>query len=163
MNEMMHWLMGSLALKDWSYSLIISPYILLGFLLLLGYSRQLNLFSLGERHATHLGVHVEKTKIIVLIIATLLTAAAVSVAGVISFVGLVIPHILRLVVGPDFRLLIPLSLIYGAIYVLWADTISRLLLDPQVIPLGVITSILGAPFFAYLLVKSKRKALGIST
>jgi iron complex transport system permease protein len=160
MNEMMYWLMGSLALKDWTYSLVIAPYLLIGIFILLMYGRELNLFSLGERHASHLGVNIERTKIIVLVTATLLTAAAVSVAGVISFVGLVIPHILRLLVGPDYRLLIPLSVIYGAIYVLWADTLSRMLLDPQVIPLGVITSILGAPFFAWLLVKNKRTLQG---
>lgn len=155
-NEMLFWLMGSLVLKDWSHVMVIAPYVLVGLALLMVFARELNLFSLGEQHAAHLGVHVERTKMSVLLISTLLTAAAVSVAGVIGFVGLVIPHILRLLVGPDYRLLIPLSALYGAIYVVAADTLSRTLLDPQVIPLGVITSILGAPFFAYLLVKSKR-------
>jgi iron complex transport system permease protein len=161
LNKMMFWLMGSLALKSWSESLILLPYLLIGFLLLMNFCRELNLFSLGERQAFHLGVRIERTKLLVLIVSTLLTAAAVSIAGIISFVGLVIPHILRMIVGPDYRLLMPLSLIYGGIYVLWADTLSRMLLDPQIIPLGVITSILGAPFFAYLLVK-RRNAKGES-
>jgi iron complex transport system permease protein len=155
-NEMLYWLMGNLSLKDWSYSLVIAPSVLIGFVLLMMFGKELNLFSLGERQATHLGVRVERTKRFVLIISTLLTAVAVSVAGVISFVGLVIPHILRLMVGPDYRVLIPLSVIFGAIYVLLADTLSRMILEPQIIPLGVITSILGAPFFAYLLIKNKR-------
>ncbi len=158
MNEMIFWLMGSLSLKGWSYSFIILPYLVFGFIILLLMGRELNLFSLGERQAMHLGVNIERTKLVVLIICTLLTAAAVSVAGIISFVGLVIPHILRLMVGSDYRILIPLSVIFGAIYVLWADTLSRMLLDPQVIPLGVITSILGAPFFAWLLIQNKRGA-----
>jgi iron complex transport system permease protein len=161
-NEMMFWLMGSLALKSWSESVILVPYLLVGFLILMKFCRELNLFSLGERQAFHLGVRIERTKLAVLIVSTLLTAAAVSLAGVISFVGLVIPHLLRMIVGPDYRVLMPLSLIYGGIYVLWADTLSRMLLDPQIIPLGVITSILGAPFFAYLLVK-RRNARGETT
>ncbi len=159
-NEIIFWLMGSLAMRGWSYTYMISPYLLIGLVILLSYARSLNLLALGERQAAHLGVHVERTKLIVLIASTLITAAAVSVAGVIGFVGLIVPHLVRLLVGPDYRLIIPLSAIGGGIYVLWADTVARTLLSPTEIPLGVITAFLGAPFFAYLLHKDKKTLRG---
>ncbi|NEW08184.1 iron ABC transporter permease [Paenibacillus sp. SYP-B3998] len=155
-NEIVFWLMGSLAMRGWSYASLMSPYILIGFVMLISYARPLNLLALGERQAAHLGVHVERTKLIVLIVGTFLTAAAVSVAGIIGFVGLIVPHLVRLLVGPDYRLIIPLSALGGGIYVLWADTLARTLLSPTEIPLGVITAFLGAPFFAYLLHKDKK-------
>jgi iron complex transport system permease protein len=159
-NEIVFWLMGSLAMRGWPYITVISPYLVIGLVILLGYARSLNLLALGERQASHLGVNVERTKLIVLIVATFITAAAVSVAGVIGFVGLIIPHLVRLIVGPDYRLIIPLSAIGGGIYVLWADTLARTLLSPTEIPLGVITAFLGAPFFAYLLHKDKKMLRG---
>ncbi|NQX59334.1 FecCD family ABC transporter permease [Paenibacillus qinlingensis] len=159
-NEIIFWLMGSLAMRGWSYTYMILPYLLIGLVILLSYARSLNLLALGERQAAHLGVHVERTKLIVLIASTLITAAAVSVAGVIGFVGLIVPHLVRLLVGPDYRLIIPLSAIGGGIYVLWADTLARTLLSPTEIPLGVITAFLGAPFFAYLLHKDKKTLRG---
>ncbi|UQZ85986.1 Hemin transport system permease protein HmuU [Paenibacillus konkukensis] len=155
-NEIVFWLMGSLAMRNWSYSLILLPYLTAGALVLLGFGRAMNLFALGERQASYLGVHVERTKLIALAAATLITAAAVSVSGVVAFVGLIVPHLLRLLVGPDYRLLLPLSLIGGAFYVLWADTLARTLLSPTEIPLGVVTAFMGAPFFAYLLKRGKR-------
>lgn len=156
-NSILYWTMGSLALRGWSFVSIIAPFFLSAFLVLCMYARSLNLLSLGERQAAHLGLHVERTKWIVLLIATLTTAAAVSVSGVIGFVGLVVPHMLRLMMGPDHRLLIPMSAIGGAIYVMWADTIARSVLAPTEIPLGVVTAFVGAPFFAYLLIRSKKK------
>ncbi|WP_159882701.1 FecCD family ABC transporter permease [Paenibacillus puerhi] len=159
-NEIIFWLMGSLALRGWSYSLVMLPYLAVGAIILLGYGRAMNLFALGERQAAHLGVHVERTKLVVLVAATLITAAAVSVTGVVGFVGLLVPHLIRLLVGPDYRLLLPLSVIGGAIYVLMADTLARTLLAPTEIPLGVVTAFMGAPFFAYLLKRRKRLAGG---
>ncbi|WP_442601616.1 FecCD family ABC transporter permease [Paenibacillus sp. KN14-4R] len=155
-NEILFWLMGSLAMRGWIYTMVIAPYFLIGFIILMGYARSLNLFALGERQAAYLGVRVERTKYIVLAVGTLLTAAAVSVAGVIGFVGLIVPHLIRLIVGPDYRLIIPLSALGGGIYVLLADTLARTALSPTEIPLGVVTAFLGAPFFAYLLKKRKR-------
>ncbi|MFK7695651.1 FecCD family ABC transporter permease [Paenibacillus sp. HJGM_3] len=159
-NEILFWLMGSLALRGWKFTGVVLPYLILGFIVLVMYSRSLNLFALGERQAAHLGVPVERTKKIILIFSTLLTAAAVSVSGVIGFVGLITPHLVRLLVGPDYRLIIPLSMIAGGIYVLWADTIARMALSPTEIPLGVVTAFLGAPFFAYLLSKHKKTLRG---
>lgn len=161
-NEILFWLMGSIAMRGWSFSAGLAPYVLGGFLVLIGFGRALNLFELGERQAAHLGVNVERTKWVVLVVSTLLTAAAVSMTGVIGFVGLVVPHLVRLMVGPDYRLILPLSTLFGAIYVLWADTGARMLLSPVEIPLGIVTAFFGAPFFAYLLVRHKRKAGGWS-
>ncbi len=155
-NEIIFWLMGSLALRGWSYTLILLPYLVIGVAVLTGYGRAMNVFALGERQAAYLGVNIERTKLIVLIASTLITAAAVSVSGVIAFVGLLVPHLLRLIAGPDYRLLLPLSVIGGAIYVLLADTLARTLLSPTEIPLGVVTAFMGAPFFAYLLRRRKR-------
>ncbi|MCH1625281.1 FecCD family ABC transporter permease [Ferdinandcohnia quinoae] len=159
-NEIVFWLMGSLALRGWSYTFVLLPYFFIGLIVLLSYGRALNLFALGERQAAHLGVNIERTRLIVLIVSTLITAAAVSIVGTIGFVGLVVPHLVRLMVGPDYRILLPLTAIFGAIYVLWADTIARTLLSPTEIPLGVVTAFLGAPFFAYLLRRNKQMTRG---
>lgn len=159
-NEILYWLMGSLSMRNWDYSLLLLPYLGVVVVILIGFSRSLNLLALGERQAAHLGVHVERAKLIVLVVSTLVTAAAVSVSGVIGFVGLVVPHLVRLIVGPDYRIIIPISTIVGGIYVLWADTIARIALSPREIPLGVVTAIIGAPFFAYLLNKHKHKSRG---
>jgi len=154
-NQIVFWLMGSLSLRGWRYVGMIVPYVAVGVVVLCACSRTLNLFELGERSAAHLGVRVERTKWVVLGVSTMMTAAAVSVSGVIGFVGLVVPHLVRLLVGPDYRLIVPLSGLAGAVYVVWADTLARTALSPTEIPLGVVTAFLGAPFFIYLLTKHK--------
>ncbi|MGG1663830.1 FecCD family ABC transporter permease [Brevibacillus sp. NRS-1366] len=155
-NEIVFWLMGSLSFRGWDFTYVLLPYLVVGLMVLVSYARALNLFALGERQAAHLGVSVDRTKLIVLIVSTLLTAGAVSISGIIGFVGLVVPHLVRLMVGPDYRILLPMATICGGIYVLWADTLARMLLGPTEIPLGVVTAFLGAPFFAYLLKQNKR-------
>jgi len=159
-NQIVYWLMGSLSLHGWPYTIALLPYLAVGFVVLLGFSRSLNLFALGERQAAHLGIRVERTKVIVLVVCTLMTAGAVAVAGTIGFVGLVVPHLVRLLAGPDYRLLLPLSALLGSVYMLWADTLARTLLSPTEIPLGVVTAFIGAPFFAYLLRRRRRGARG---
>ena len=159
-NEILFWQMGSVAMRGWSYSGIVLPYLVVGTAILLYFGRSLNLLALGERQAAHLGVNVSRTRLIVLVVSTLMTAAAVSVSGVVAFVGLVIPHLVRLVVGPDYRLIIPLSTIVGSVYLIWADTLARLVLSPKDIPLGIVTALLGAPFFAYLLSRQKKRLSG---
>ncbi|MBD2846790.1 iron ABC transporter permease [Paenibacillus sp. IB182496] len=154
-NEILFWLMGSLSKRNWGHVSMLVPFVAIGLPVLLYYARALNLFVIGERPAAHLGVRVERTKLIVLLASTLLTAAAVSVSGVIGFVGLVVPHVIRLMVGPDYRLIVPLSAIGGGIYVLWADTLARTLLSPKEIQLGIVTAFIGAPFFGYLLKRRK--------
>ncbi|RCX20365.1 iron complex transport system permease protein [Fontibacillus phaseoli] len=155
-NEILYWTMGSLSLRGWSYTAILLPYLALGGLFLWSRARSLNLLALGERQAAHSGLNVESTKLVILLVATLMTAAAVSVSGVIGFVGLVIPHMIRLITGPDYRLIIPLSALGGGIFIMWSDLAARSLLAPTEIPLGVITAFVGAPFFAFLLYKKKK-------
>ncbi|UVI32597.1 FecCD family ABC transporter permease [Paenibacillus spongiae] len=159
-NEIMFWLMGSISGRGWEHVKVVLPFLFVGIPILIRYAQPLNLFIFGERHASHLGIHVERTKLIVLLTSTLLTAVAVSMTGVVGFVGLVVPHLVRLLVGPDYRLIIPLSAIGGSIYLVWADTLARTALSPKEIPLGVVTALIGAPFFAYLLYRRKMKQGG---
>lgn len=162
-NQIVFWMMGSLSLQGWEFIQILLPGFLLGFIALIAYSRTLNIFALGERQAAHLGVNVKRTRLAILIISTFITAASVSIVGTVGFVGLVVPHFVRLLVGPDYRVLMPVSAIFGGVFVLWADTLARTLLSPTEIPLGVITAFLGAPFFAYLLRKNKQAKVGESS
>ncbi len=157
MQEIVFWMMGSLANRSWSDVAILIPYFVLGISYLLLQYHDLNVIALGERAATHLGMEVEKKKIWTLVVGTLLTAAAVSVVGIIGFVGLIVPHLMRLLVGPDHRILLPLSTVVGAIFLLWSDTIARTIIPSQELPIGVITAFVGAPFFAYLLKKGLRR------
>lgn len=155
-HQIVFWLLGSLALNDWGSNLVVAPFLLLGMMVIWGLSRSLNLLLLGEEQAAHMGVDVAVVKWLTLLAATLMTAAAVSVSGIIGFVGLVIPHIVRLLVGPDHRLLVPLCAFVGAMFLLWSDTAARLLLAPRELPIGVITALFGAPVLAFLLRKSRR-------
>lgn len=161
-NEILYWTMGSLSLRGWSYTAILFPYLMIGFIFLWSRARQLNLLALGERQAAHTGLNVDRTKLLVLLVATLLTAAAVSVSGVIGFVGLVIPHMVRLIAGSDYRIIIPLSAVGGGIFMMWSDLAARTLLAPTEIPLGIVTAFVGAPFFAYLLHRNKKRGEGLS-
>ncbi|WP_274651462.1 FecCD family ABC transporter permease [Paenibacillus humicola] len=154
-NEVLFWLMGSLNGRGWEHVRLITPFLIVGLPVLIRFAQPLNLFAFGERHAAHLGIRVERTKLVVLAVSTLLTAVAVSICGVVGFVGLVVPHLIRLLVGPDYRLIMPLSAAGGGIYLLWSDTLARSALSPKEIPLGVVTAIIGAPFFAYLLYRRK--------
>jgi iron complex transport system permease protein len=117
----------------------------------------LNVISLGDERAAQLGVQTDKIKKAMLVMASFTAAVAVSVSGIIGFVGLITPHILRLIVGPDHKILYPTSALAGGIVLLLSDTIARTILMPREIPVGIITSIIGVPFFLYLLVKSKRQ------
>jgi len=162
-NEILFWIMGSIAMKSWEHVYLLIPFVVVSLPIMMMYSRILNLLALGEREAAYLGVQVERSKFVMLMICTLLTAAAVSVSGVIGFVGLVVPHLLRLMVGPDYRLLVPLSAIGGAIYMIMADTVARLVLSPKDLPLGVVTALIGAPIFTYLLVKRNKKEGGVQS
>lgn len=157
MQEIIFWMMGSLANRTWIDVSILLPYLILCLTYLLFQQRDLNIIALGERAATHLGMNVERKKILILIVGSLLTAAAVSVVGIIGFVGLIVPHLMRLLVGPDHRLLLPVSTLAGAIFLLWSDTLARTLLESREIPIGVITAFVGAPFFAYLLKSGLRR------
>jgi iron complex transport system permease protein len=150
-HGVMFWIMGSLSLSQWSEVAITLPAVLLGGVVILLFARSLNLMQLGEEQAQQLGVNVEKLKIILLVAATLITAAAVSFVGIIGFVGIIIPHAVRLIWGPDYRFLLPLSVLVGAVFLILADIVARTVMAPAEIPIGVITALCGAPFFLYIL------------
>jgi iron complex transport system permease protein len=151
LHTIIFWLMGDFSFSNARAILIIFPYILLGFFLLYRRSRQLNLILSGEENAVQLGVDVERLKLVSYLSASLITAASVSVCGLIGFVGLIIPHAVRLIFGPDHRLLIPASALVGASFLVASDTVARTLLAPTELPVGVITAAFGGPFFIYLL------------
>ena len=157
MREIVFWLTGSLGARSWTHVQLILPFIVVGSLLLLFFARDLNLMALGEDSARSMGVNVRRVRLIMLALAALITAVAVAVSGIIGFVGLVVPHMVRLVVGPDHRIVLPTSLLTGAVLLTWADFGSRLLLRPQELRVGLITAFFGAPFFLYLLYRSKRQ------
>ena len=133
------------------------PFFLVGVMLLLFNARELNAFAFGEAAAMHIGVDVAKRKVMVLTGASLLTGAAVSVSGTIGFVGLVVPHMVRLVCGPNYRLLLPLSLLYGGAFLVLTDLLARTIISPRELPIGVITSLIGAPLFALLFFRRMRR------
>lgn len=156
MQRIQFWLMGSFAFRGWQHISLMFPFFLIGFLLCWRFSRELNLMVLGERSALHLGVNVERLRIFLLIIASLMTSAAVAVSGMIGFVGLVVPHMMRMLTGADHRFLLPLSALFGASFLIWADGLARIVLAPQELPIGVVTAFVGAPFFAGILRKHQR-------
>lgn len=148
------WMMGSMAGADWRSVILTAAYTLPAAALLMGLARPLNLMAVGEETAQYLGANVEQVKRLSLLIAALLTAAGVAVVGVIGFVGLVVPHAVRLLVGSDHRVLLPLSFLGGAAFLALADLVARLALAPTEIPVGVITAFVGVPFFLVLLRRS---------
>lgn len=151
LHQIVFWLMGGLWGSDWGKVTVAAPFIFLGTIGIFVFSRDLNAMLLGEEHAQHLGIEVENVKKILLVLVSLITGIAVAVSGIIGFVGLIIPHIARLVVGPDHRILIPVSALIGAISLVWADTLARTIISPTELPVGIITAFFGAPFFIYLL------------
>ena len=153
------WLMGSFISSEWSESGVVLAYTVPCMVILLGFGRVLNVLQLNEEHASMLGVQVEKVKLLLIAAATLATAAAVSFSGLIGFVGLVAPHAVRLVWGPDYRFLLPMSAIVGATFLVLADLVARTIVSPGELPVGVVTAFCGAPFFLYLL---RRRRLGVS-
>jgi iron complex transport system permease protein len=151
-----NWLLGGYTGGGWQPVWIVLPYLIVGLIGLQLNARALNVLQLDEDQARQLGINVERLKFILVGAATLMTAAAVAFGGLIGFVGLVVPHILRILGGPDYRRLIPLSALGGATFVVLADLIARTVLAPQELPVGVITALAGAPFFIYLLRRLKR-------
>jgi len=151
------WLMGSFASRTWADVFMTSSFLCLGFLVIIFYARDLNLMSLGNRTASSLGVDTGKLTLILLVTASLITAICVSVSGIIGFVGLLVPHMVRFLTGPDNRKLIPVSMLAGAILLLCADTVTRAILSSE-IPIGVLTALIGGPFFCYIF--RKRQVAG---
>jgi len=150
-------LMGHISVVGWEQLAVIAPLVVGGLVLARLYAFRLNAFALGEEGAAYVGIDVERDKIVILSVGSLLTAAAVSIGGLIGFVGLVMPHAVRLILGPDHRLLVPAAALAGAVFVVAADLLARVVLAPAEIPVGVITAIVGAPFFLYLLRRGRRE------
>jgi iron complex transport system permease protein len=155
MQGIFFWLSGGLLMRSWSEILFVLPYLLIGSVILFTYARDLNVLLMGEEAALTLGVNVERTKKVLLVTASMITAAAVSVSGMIGCVGLIIPHAVRMITGPDHRVLLPASALVGASFLVWADVVARTVMIPKEIPVGIITAFVGAPFFIYLLRKKK--------
>ncbi|MFC1870460.1 FecCD family ABC transporter permease [Chloroflexota bacterium] len=156
LHGIISWLLGTFSLTNWGEVATVIPYIFIGTVIIWLYARPLNVMQLDEEQAQQLGINVERTKLILLVAATLITAAAVCFCGIIGFVGIIIPHAVRLAWGPDHRFLLPLATFAGATFLILADTAARTVLAPTEIPVGVITAFLGAPFFLYLLRQKKR-------
>jgi iron complex transport system permease protein len=155
------WLIGSLSSTrtTWMGLLSIFPFVLIGIIVTYLYSRDLNLLTLGEDQAQHLGVNLERVKLILMMVGALLAGAAVAISGAIGFIGLMVPHLARLLVGPDHRVLIPASVFLGSSFLVLCDGLTRILTSPsspQEVPVGVITAVTGVVFFLFLLRKKKR-------
>lgn len=149
------WLLGGVGTVGWDQFLLLGPFVAAGLLVARALAQPLNVLALGEEHAHALGIPVERTKIALIAASSLMTAAAVAAAGLVAFVGLVTPHVMRLLIGPDHKRLLWASTLYGAIFVVLADLAARTLLSPTEIPLGVITGIVGGPFFLLLLRRAR--------
>src|SRR4030043_306232 len=156
LHSIIFWMMGSFSGSQWSEVIMVLPYIAVGTAVIVIFARLLNVMQLDEEQAQQLGVNVESFKLILLAAATLITAASVSFVGPIGFVGIIIPHAVRLLWGGAARFLLPLSILTGAVFMILTDLISRTVLAPTEIPIGVITAICGAPFFLYLLRRRKK-------
>jgi iron complex transport system permease protein len=160
LHAIVFWLMGGFSNVLWADIWTVLPFIVIGIVLSYFYARDLNLLALGEDTAQHLGVNVERVKQVLLVFASMVTAAAVSLSGLIGFVGLMVPHITRLVIGPDHRILFPASTIVGAIFLVVCDAVARVIATPFAstleLPVGIITMLAGAPFFIILFRKKKQ-------
>lgn len=154
-NRIIYWTMGSLSTSNWDKVIIATPIIFGGMLSIVNFSRELNIMSMGDSQAVSLGVDVSRVKKVILVMSSLIVSIIVSAVGIIGFVGLIIPHAVRLILGPDHKNIIIGSAIVGAIFMLICDTLARTLVPPAEIPVGVITSMFGAPFFIYLLIRNK--------
>src|SRR6266545_755444 len=152
------WIMGRLTVAGWHDVLLLAPYALVAGAVIVVHGRQLDVLSVGDEEARSLGAHPTRTRYVLILAASLGTAAAVSVSGLIGFVGLIVPHTVRLLAGISYRVILPMSMLFGAAFVTLADLASRTLLAPNEIPIGVITAFFGAPFFVVVLRTSRRIA-----
>ncbi len=151
------WMLGGATMSGWQPVLAMLPYVVLGLGVLLTMGHALNVMQVGEEQAQQLGLPVERVRLLVVVAASLATAAAVSFSGIIGFVGLIIPHVVRMIWGADYRRIMPLSVISGATLLLVADVLARVLMAPQEIPVGIITALGGAPFFLWVLRRVKNQ------
>lgn len=158
-QPLVFWLMGGFSARGWNHFYAIIPYLVGGYVLAYVYHRYLTAISLSDATAHHLGVNVERVRLILLCSSALLTAASVAVSGVIGFVGLMTPHIARMFVGHNYRRLIPTSALCGAIFLTLADLLARIIIRPAELPVGIITAMCGGPFFLFLLARRRKEVL----
>lgn len=156
LRDITFWLLGSLSGSVWRLVLVCAPLIIVASLLLARYGGALNLLSLGDAEARHMGLRVGRAQFVIVAGAALATGAGVAVAGIVGFVGLAAPHIVRLVVGPDHRRLLPASALAGAVLVLGSDLFARTIVEPAEMPVGIVTAVIGAPVFLFLIDRSRR-------
>jgi iron complex transport system permease protein len=159
LREVYAWILGGFGTADWRSVAMVTPYIAISCAIILMHRRVLDVLSLGDEEAASLGIDVRRARLILVLVATAGTAAAVAVSGLIGFVGIIVPHTVRLLVSPSYRAIIPLSILYGGAFLVLADVLARTLLSPAELPIGVVTAFFGAPFFAILLRTSRRIVL----
>jgi len=152
------WILGTLGTAGWKEVLLILPYVAISGIVLILHRRLLDVMAVGDEEADSLGIRAARVRLTVVVAATLGTAAAVAVSGLIGFVGIIVPHAVRLVTGPSHRMVLPLSIVFGAAFLILADVIARVVVAPAELPIGVITAFVGAPFFLLVLRRSKRIA-----
>ncbi len=158
-REVYTFILGSLATSGWSEVRLALPYAAVAAVVVLAHRRELDVFSVGDEEAASLGLHPQRSRLLLLIAASLGTAAAVAVSGLIGFVGIIVPHLIRLVAGTSYRLILPLSMLFGGAFLVVSDLLARIILPPTEVPIGVITAFLGAPFFVLVLRTAKRVGL----
>lgn len=159
LESIIYWNLGSFSSASWDEVTAIIPWIAIGTIAIAFFSRELNSLSLGDETAHSLGIDIHKTRLLLLMLATLNTSASVAVSGTIGFVGLIVPHVIRLIIGPNHKYLIPYSALSGAVFMIICDAVARSLIPPTEIPVGIITAITGAPYFIFLLRKRGRIVL----
>lgn len=160
LQEILFWLMGDLNGRDWEHVRMLIFPVAIGIAIFLYFSNDLDILLLGDEQAQNMGINVQKTRNVLLVTASLITGVSVSLVGAIGFVGLIVPHMIRLVIGPLHRYLIPASAIGGAAFLVLADLISRVVIRPAEIQVGIITAFFGAPFFIYLIIRNKKQEEG---
>lgn len=158
-REVFSWILGRLTTVSWSEVILLVPFVAVSGAVLIVHGRHLDVLSVGEEEASSLGLHAERVRLVVVVAATLATAAAVAVSGLIGFVGIVVPHAVRRIVGVSYRILLPISFLVGAGFMVAADILARILIAPAELPIGVITAFVGAPFFAVILSRTRGSTL----
>ena len=156
-KQLILWMMGSFSARGWKHCAILFPVCVAGFVCLMLMSRKMDIMSFGDLQAQAMGVDAKKTKVVAILVCSLLTGVSVAFTGVIGFIDLAAPHVVRKIFGPSHKLVVPMSFIYGGAFMALCDLISRTLLSPREIPVGAVTALIGAPFFAYVFFASRRK------
>lgn len=159
LRSIVFWLQGGLEARTWDHVKLISPFIIISIVITSFFSRELNMMLLGDEQAKSSGVNVQRSRYLLLCLSALMTGAGVAVSGTIGFVGLVVPHAVRLIFGPDHRFLLPASALGGATFLVLADIISRMVIQPVTIQVGVVCALIGAPIFLVLILKSKKESI----